>query len=128
MVKSVLGQDSLSQAVGTAGFVFVEAPAMRDVLAASGSLADWPAFAASWNDLEVDTYLADRGRYRRRRHAVFSAARGGAIVRQPHQPHLQTVEYNPLFGGIERWFAPVLQRIGEGPSLTTILGFCRTLF
>src|SRR5262249_43063869 len=67
-------------------------------------------------------------RYRRRRHAVFSAGRSGAIVRQPHQPHLQTVEYNPLFGGIERWFAPVLPVIGDGPSLMTILGFCRTLF
>src|SRR5439155_5043807 len=35
---------------------------------------------------------------------------------------------NPLFGGIERWFEPVLPEIAAGPTLTTILGFCRTLF
>jgi len=32
-------------------------------------------FAASWDDLELDTYLADRGRYRRRRHAVTPSRR-----------------------------------------------------
>jgi hypothetical protein len=106
----------------------VRGAAMRDALAHAGSLADWDAFAASWDDLALDTYMADRGRYRKRRHAVFAATADGATVRETHQPHFQSLEYNPLHGDIERWFAPILPDIGEGPSLRTILAFCRTLF
>ena len=119
---------TLRQALVDEGFVFVVAAAMRDALEARGSLTDWDRFAASWNALEVDRYLVDRGRYRRRRHAVFAAAASGAIVREPDQPHYQGAEYNSLFGGIARWFAPVDRDIADGASLTTILQFCRALF
>ena len=51
--------------------------------------------------------MADGGRYRRRRHAVYAAAAGGAIVRAPHQPHYQSRDYNALNGGIARWFEPI---------------------
>ena len=106
------------------GYVFVPGAALRDALAAAGSLADWDGFAASWNDLGLDTYMADGGRYRKRRHAVFAADAAG-IRRKPHQPHYQSRDYNALNGGIERWFAPMA---AAGPSLTTILTFCRALF
>src|SRR5260221_13569189 len=72
--------------------------------------------------------MADGGRYRRRRHAVYAVRAEAPIPRQPHQPHYQSVDYNPLHGGIERWFEPVKPEIGDGASLTTILCFCRTLF
>jgi hypothetical protein len=101
---------------------------MRELLGAHGTLADWDAFAESWNDLELDTYMADGGRYRRRRHAVFHARRGQSITRQPHQPHFQTLDYNPVNGGVERWFEPVEAGVGAGPSMATILDFCRALF
>ena len=110
------------------GFAFLHGDAMRGMLARAGSLDDWDEFAASWDDLALDTYMADRGRYRKRRHAVFAATADGAILRQQHQPHFQSLEYNPLHGDIERWFAPIEPAIGEGPSLRTILNFCRTLF
>ena len=55
------------------GFCFVHADAMRSALQTLGSLDDWPAFAASWEGLAPDTYLAKTGRFRRRRHAVFAA-------------------------------------------------------
>src|SRR3954471_18097351 len=83
------------------GFQFVPAATMR---AALGELDDWATFVASWNDLPWDEYLAQHGRYRRRRHAVFHAAGEGDIERVPHEPHYQSVAYNPLQGGIERWF------------------------
>ena len=101
---------------------------MRDILEAAGSLEDWPSFAASWNTLEIDTYMADGGRYRRRRHGAFGAASDGQIRRKPHQPHIQAAEYNPLHGGVARWFEPIAPEIGEGASLQTILGFCRSFF
>ncbi|MDE2005841.1 MAG: 2OG-Fe dioxygenase family protein, partial [Rhodospirillales bacterium] len=82
---------------------------------------------ASWDALGLDTYMADGGRYRKRRHAVFAADAAG-IRRKPHQPHYQSRDYNPLNGGIERWFAPVATEIGDSACLATILGFCRALF
>jgi hypothetical protein len=120
--------DALHGAIQSEGFAFVEGAAMRDMLLPFGSLADWDAFAASWNRLELDTYMADGGRYRRRRHATFAAPAAGPIVRKPHRAHYQSLDYNPLHGGIERWFEPVEEALGAGPSLTTILSFCRGSF
>ncbi|HXD75328.1 MAG TPA: 2OG-Fe dioxygenase family protein, partial [Vicinamibacterales bacterium] len=125
---AILPDRSLQESLSHDGFVFVQAAAMRRAFEAFGSLADWPMFADSWNALDLDEHMADGGRYRRRRHAVFAAGREGAIERQPHQPHYQTVDYNPLNGGVARWFAPVTPDVGGGQSLTTILGFCRALF
>jgi hypothetical protein len=117
----------LLAAIGRDGFAFVHGSTMRALIAGYGSLSDWDAFAASWNRLEMDTYMADGGRYRRRRHAAF-AARRDALVRKPHQPHYQTLDYNPLHGGIERWFEPIEPAVGSGPTLTAVLACCRALF
>src|SRR5688572_15162373 len=76
---------AISAAVEDEGFAFVRAPEMRAVLVEAG-LADWQGFAASWDDLGVDMYMADGGRYRRRRFACFRAD-GEGIRRKPHQPH-----------------------------------------
>ncbi len=108
-------------------YAFAHADEMRAVLEAHGDLSDWPAFAESWNDLGLDNYMADNGRYRRRRHAVFEVTADG-IRRLPHQPHFQTLDYNVLNGGIERWFEPMHDEQAESQSLKTILSFCRDLF
>ena len=110
------------------GFAFVHAGEMRALLTAAGSLSDWDTFAASWNDLALDHYMADGGRYRRRRHAVYAVAAGGAVVRAEHQPHYQSRDYNTLNGGIARWFEPVEPAVGSGPTMRAILAFCRGLF
>jgi hypothetical protein len=110
------------------GFAFVGGEIVRAWLDLSGSTADWQAFADSWNDLRVDPYMADGGRYRRRRHAVFGARPSDAILRQPDAPHFQSLDYNPLHGGMARTFEPVDPAIGAGPTLTTILASCRALF
>jgi hypothetical protein len=72
--------------------------------------------------------MADGGRYRRRRHAVFGAQPGSPIERLTHQPHYQALEYNPLHGGIARWFEPITPEIAAGATLQTVLAFCRQLF
>ena len=122
------GRTDLAQLLATDAYAFLGGSEMRALLEAAGPLADWPRFVASWDAMPVDTYMADGGRYRRRRHAVFVAPRAGAIARAPHQPHYQSRNYNPLHGGIERWFEPIPDDIAAGPSLTTILQFCRDLF
>jgi hypothetical protein len=78
--------------------------------------------------MPLDGFMADGGRYRRRRHAVFSAAVDGCITRLPHQPHYQSRDYNPLNGGVARWFAPVETSIADGPTLGTILRCTREIF
>ncbi len=110
------------------GYALVRAPSMRAALEQAGSLADWPAFAASWNDLARDRYMADHGRYRRRRHAVYAAPAAGTITRQPHQPHYQSRTYNALNGGVERWFEPMDPAVGDGASMQAILAYCRRVF
>ncbi|QNP41512.1 2OG-Fe dioxygenase family protein [Lysobacter solisilvae (ex Woo and Kim 2020)] len=110
------------------GFRFVDAADMRTLLLRHGSLEDWHEFAASWDRLGPDTYLAKVGRRRRRRHGVYAAASAGPIVRQAHQPHYQSSDYNTLQGDIERWFEPIEMDVGDGPSLHTILEFSRALF
>ena len=125
---SPISELPLRQDLAHGGFAFVTAARMREMLKAAGSLTDWSSFAASWDHLAMDTYMADGGRYRKRRHAVFSAEPKGKIMRGPHQPHYQGLDYNRLNGGIERWFEPVADDSGSGASMTTILGFCRDLF
>jgi hypothetical protein len=118
---------SLESAIRQSGYAFVHGDTMRDILAPHGSLADWERFADTWNDLAVDTYMADGGRYRRRRHATYTAT-PAAIERRPHQPHFQALDYNPLNGGVARWFEPVSLAAGAGASMRTILAFCRSFF
>src|SRR5579862_2804836 len=116
----------IAQTVARDGFAFVRAAAMAAVLDAAG-LRDWDGFAASWDDLGVDTYMADGGRYRRRRFACFRAE-AGRVVGKPHQPHYQSRDYNPLNGGIERWFPPVTDAIATHPALRAVLTSCHALF
>ena len=110
----------------TEGYVFVQAPAMRAALSAEG-LSGWEPFAQSWDDLGLDTYMADGGRYRKRRHAVFRIDADGT-TRKPDQPHYQSRDYNALNGGIARWFAPVLPDVADGSAFRAILRFCYSLF
>jgi hypothetical protein len=79
------------EAIVRDGFAFVSATTMRPRLQKTGLLDDWADFAASWDELEEDSYMADRGHYRKRRHAVFSADAEGIIRREAPQPHYQSL-------------------------------------
>ena len=112
--------DSLSRieaAMARDGYARLSGAAMLDRLDIAEP--DWAAFAASWRHLGPDLYMADGGRYRRRRHATF-ACRDGVFTRQPHQPHWQSRDYNPLNGDVQRWFDPI--------DAQTILAFCADSF
>jgi hypothetical protein len=117
---------ALRERIARDGFVLAPAQEVRPLV---GELPDWDAFAASWNDLVLDTHLPEGHRYRRRRHATLSARAGERVFRvEPHRPHFQTVEYNPLVGGIERWFEPIRPEIVASQSLRSIVGFTLDLF
>jgi len=108
------------------GFAFVHASSLRVILETAG-LCDWEGFASSWSDLGVDTFMADGGRYRRRRFAAFAASAEG-IRRKPHQPHYQSRDYNALNGGVARWFSPITEEVAAHPAMQAILGTCHHLF
>lgn len=110
------------------GYAFIHGVTTAALLAPFGARSDWATFVDSWNALDLDTHMADGGQYRRRRHAVFSAPRGGAIYREPHQAHFQMLDYNPVNGGCARWFEPIASDVGDGETLSTVLAFCRNVF
>ena len=117
--------DAWQSALHRNGYVFAAAPDMAAVLHDAG-LAEWDAFARSWDDLGLDTYMADGGRYRKRRHGAFAV--DAAITRKPAQPHYQSRDFNTLNGGIARWFDPIKPEIADGPAFQSILRTCHTLF
>jgi hypothetical protein len=108
------------------GFVRFEADETWALLG-PGAVAAWDAFADSWNDLGLDTFMADGGRYRRRRFAAFAATPEG-VARKPHQPHWQSRDYNPLNGGVQRWFEPVTEAIAEHPVTRGVIQAGLALF
>jgi hypothetical protein len=121
-------ETTLHDQVRDEGFAFVHGDTLRELVSRVAGLGDWNAFAASWNALEPDTYLAATGRFRRRRHATYGADRFGHVEPRPHQAHFQTLAYNTLQGDIERWFEPVLPEVATGRTMLAILDFCRDFF
>ncbi|MBB5190190.1 hypothetical protein HNQ50_000912 [Silvimonas terrae] len=113
----------LRHALTQQGYCFVPAALSRALLGADTVFeAAWPAFAASWDDLVLDEYMADGGKYRRRRHATLSMAAGEAtFCVQPHRPHYQSLEYNPLNGGVARHYQPVTEAVLQSPVLAHLM-------
>jgi hypothetical protein len=119
---------SLRERIARDAFVFAPVETMGSLLHRD-RLSDWDAFAASWNDLVLDTHLPDGHRYRRRRHGTLAARAGEGTFRiEPHRPHYQSLEYNPLVGGVERWFEPIRPQIAAGATFRAVVDFCLALF
>jgi hypothetical protein len=97
---------TISSALAQQGFALLPA---ADVAALSESpSAALEALRPSWNQLAIDTYLKDGGKYRKRRHASYVIDGTTSVLTQaPHRAHWQPVEYNALHGGMQRWFEPI---------------------
>ena len=122
-------ETALAGEVLSAGFAFVHGVALRPLLESRAPLSDWTALAASFDHLALDRYMADGGRYRRRRHARLTCdAASDQPIPAPHGPHYQTLGYNPLNGGVERWYEPVAPALLAGPSLQALLSFGARFF
>ena len=105
-------------ALRTEGYALIK-PA--DVAALTGcSLDQLDALAPSWDHLELDNYLKDGGRYRRRRHSCF-VQHGEQLVQAPHRAHWQPLEYNALHGGMRRMFEPVEPPTVAQPAWSRLL-------
>jgi hypothetical protein len=127
-MNSIDSTISLATTLQTKGFAFLHGSETSALFAEEIMTDDWAAFAASWDDLKTDEYMADGGRYRRRRFAVYVTEPGGQISRAAHQPHYQARSYNQLNGGIERWFEPITETTSINPAFTALLSTSRALF
>ena len=76
----------------------------------------------AWNHLPPDEHLRDGGRYRFRRHSCFTLERApDALAPVPHRAHYQSLDYNALHGGIERWFSPIEPTVLAAPEWSTLV-------
>jgi hypothetical protein len=120
-----VSQAHLSDQLSRDGWARRNAAEMKALLGADES--EWRSFAGGWRDMPVDGYMADGGRYRRRRYGVFAVSEH-SIARLPGQPHYQSRNHNRLNGGIDRWFAPLSEAVAGSVILARTLASCREIF
>jgi hypothetical protein len=108
----------LVDALRTDGYVVASAETVAEL--ANVALSDLQSLTPFWEDLPRDPYLKDGGRYRSRRHASYEI-KGEQLTLVPHRAHWQSVDYNALHGGIERWFEPVKAQLANNSSWQALL-------
>ncbi|HEY1097613.1 MAG TPA: 2OG-Fe dioxygenase family protein [Myxococcota bacterium] len=120
--------DDLFATMNDRGFVVFEA---ASVAASIGHpVTALQTLTPSWNELPVDAWLKDGGRYRSRRHACF-VVDDMDMTRVPHRAHWQPIAYNALHGGLERWFDPIVDDVANAAVwralIVTLAQWCSTL-
>ena len=108
----------IDQAMRDDGFAVVSAEAVAQF--SHIDLANLQSLAKFWGDLPRDPYLKDGGRYRFRRHASYEI-KGNELTLVPHRAHWQSLDYNALHGGIERWFEPIQKELISNPEWQAVL-------
>ncbi|MEI8399977.1 MAG: 2OG-Fe dioxygenase family protein [Alcaligenaceae bacterium] len=69
-------------------------------------LAELAALIPDWEGMPEDAYLKDGGHYRLRRHSCF-VFENDQLALAPVRAHWQSLSYNALHGGMQRWFEPM---------------------
>jgi hypothetical protein len=108
----------LAQSLRDEGFAIVSAQDVAQI--AHVELEQLLKLTEFWEGLPRDPYLKDGGRYRFRRHSSFEI-KGESVAIVPHRAHWQSVDYNALHGGIERWFEPSQAQLINHPAWQSLL-------
>jgi hypothetical protein len=108
----------IAPAIQATGFAIASADSIAELTQVS--VADLNGLRTHWQDLPRDPYLKDGGRYRFRRHASYMVT-GADLIMVPHRAHWQSLDYNALHGGIERWFEPITQALAHDPCWQAVL-------
>jgi hypothetical protein len=108
----------LAQALRSQGYAVVSAESVAEI--SKVALENLQSLTQFWEGLPRDPYLKDGGRYRFRRHASYQI-KGADLTLVPHRAHWQSVDYNALHGGIERWFEPIQGELLDNPAWQAVL-------
>ena len=100
----------IATAIQSHGFAIAAAASVAELVKVTAS--DLLDLGMHWQELPRDPYLKDGGRYRFRRHASYTVS-GSELKMAPHRAHWQSLDYNALHGGIERWFEPITQALAN---------------
>lgn len=110
--------EQVDAALRSRGQAIVDSAGLERLLGASrGAIDGWAAY---WDRLAPDTYLRDGGHYRWRRHGSF-VVKGDAVSATAHRAHWQSLDYNALHGGLERWFEPLEPALVSEPLWPRLL-------
>jgi hypothetical protein len=86
---------------------------------------DWNQFKKSWDNLWLDTFMRDGGKYRYRRYSVFTwRSQFNKLIIEEKQPHYQSLDYNHLNGDIDRHFELFEDLTISNPIFNNIMTFC----
>ena len=110
--------NDLAAGLRTDGYVVASAETVAEL--AKVSITALQGLSQFWENLPRDPYLKDGGRYRFRRHASYEI-RKDVLELVPHRAHWQSVNYNALHGGIERWFEPIQNPLLSDPAWQSLL-------
>jgi hypothetical protein len=103
------------------GFSIVDGAGLRVPEAVHGAVE---TFVASYDDLPLDPYLPDGGRYRYRRHTRYAYDTGtGELTVTENPGYYQTRENNPFAGGQLRKYAELDETIQYNPFLCALIAF-----
>ena len=108
----------LDAQLAATGYAVLDAESLA--LLANVALPALAAWTGCWDDLPLDSYLRDGGRYRQRRHSCFIVA-GDGVRQVPHRAHWQPLDYNALHGGLQRWFEPMHPAMADDPAWSSLL-------
>ena len=108
----------LAPAIQHDGFAIAGAASIAELT--NQTVADLNNLGEHWQDLPRDPYLKDGGRYRFRRHASYMLS-GAELTMVPHRAHWQSLDYNALHGGIERWFEPITQTLANNLAWQAVI-------
>ncbi|MCB8906328.1 MULTISPECIES: 2OG-Fe dioxygenase family protein [unclassified Streptomyces] len=118
------GVEEIAESLSSRSYDLISGEKVKDLLnrRSETALDDLEPFRDSWSRMPLDSYMADGGRYRRRRHATLSAPRASSDYRiEPHQPHYQGLDYNTLNGGVARHYEPFEDQILRGRTMDSLL-------
>ncbi|MEK9520325.1 2OG-Fe dioxygenase family protein [Streptomyces sp. NPDC087908] len=118
------GVEEIAGALSSRSYDLISGEQVQQLLRlrSENALDDLEAFRDSWARMPLDSYMADGGRYRRRRHATLSAPRASTDYRvEEHQPHYQGLDYNTLNGGVARHYEPFEEQILRGRTMDSLL-------
>ena len=108
----------IPQALQNDGFAVVSAETVAEL--SKAPLVNLQNLTQYWEGLPRDPYLKDGGRYRFRRHASYEI-KNNALTLVPHRAHWQSLDYNALHGGLERWFEPIQANVLDDSAWQAVL-------